>query len=171
MKQIEPPRWGGLLRSFMATADVVIQICCACCAKVFVLCRSCYRGQVYCDDACRKNGTRRRQRLARSRHQRTPEGRRDHRDRMRALRSRRRSPVTDGASQPPVDCAGQGAAVAPVAVGPAVPPPLCCAVCGRTGTYVGAFGRTGRRQRARPQAKRNPHRSWQPAIPWRISLA
>jgi len=58
---------------------------------VFWICRSCYRGQGYCRRSCRRVQRRRQLRAANRRHQRSPEGRLDHRDRQRAYRRRRRA--------------------------------------------------------------------------------
>ena len=70
------------------------------CGAPFVICRSCYRGQAYCNDRCRQKGRRQRRREANRRHQQTREGRLDHRDRQRAYRQRRREGrVTDTTSR------------------------------------------------------------------------
>ena len=70
------------------------------CGALFVICRSCYRGQAYCSERCRQKGRRQRRREANRRHQQTREGRLDHRDRQRAYRQRRREGrVTDTTSR------------------------------------------------------------------------
>jgi hypothetical protein len=73
---------------------------CAYCMVLFFLCRSCDRGQGYCGLRCRVQGRRRGLRAANARHQRSPEGRMDHRDRQRGYRARRRARVTDQGSAP-----------------------------------------------------------------------
>ncbi len=66
------------------------------CSALFWICRSCDRGQGYCSEDCRSAQRRRQRRAANRRHQRSPEGRADHRDRQRAYRERlRRVRVTD----------------------------------------------------------------------------
>lgn len=65
------------------------------CGGLFWICRSCDRGQRYCSPSCRHQARRRQLREANRRHQRSPEGRLDHRDRQRAYRARRRAGVTD----------------------------------------------------------------------------
>ncbi len=60
------------------------------CGVMFYICRSCYRGQVYCGDECRRRMRRQQRRRANRRHQQSREGRLDHRDRQRAYRERRR---------------------------------------------------------------------------------
>ena len=60
------------------------------CGAVFYICGSCYRGQTYCGDRCRAPAQRHHRRTANRRHQRSLEGRLDHRDRQRAYRARRR---------------------------------------------------------------------------------
>jgi hypothetical protein len=61
---------------------------CRACNAVFVICRSCDRGQRYCRPACRVAALREQRRRANRRHQHSPEGRLDHRDRQRAYRKR-----------------------------------------------------------------------------------
>lgn len=68
---------------------------CVWCGSVFFICRCCDRGHAYCGDECRRRGRARCLREARARHQRSPEGRADHRAAMRELRARRRGGVTD----------------------------------------------------------------------------
>jgi len=66
---------------------------CLGCQALFLICRSCYHGQVYCGDACRKRARAAQVIMARAKHQATPHGRDDHRDRNRALRGRS-APIT-----------------------------------------------------------------------------
>ena len=68
------------------------------CETVFTICSSCYRGQVYCGDACRGKARLRQRRRANEKHQKSPEGRLDHRDRQRVYRERCRLRVTDHTS-------------------------------------------------------------------------
>ena len=58
------------------------------CGVMFYICSSCYRGQVYCGDECRRRMRRQQMRVANRKHQDSPEGRLDHRDRQRAYRER-----------------------------------------------------------------------------------
>jgi hypothetical protein len=58
------------------------------CYAPFWICRPCDRGQQYCSSPCRASARREQQRLANRRHQQSPEGRLDHRDRQRAYRKR-----------------------------------------------------------------------------------
>jgi hypothetical protein len=61
---------------------------CVFCHALFVICRSCDRGQRYCNGWCRFSAWREQRRQANRRHQRSPEGRADHRDRQQAYRKR-----------------------------------------------------------------------------------
>ena len=61
---------------------------CRGCKAVFCICRSCDRGQRYCGPDCRLRVLRAQRRRAHRRHQNSPEGRLDHRDRQRAYRKR-----------------------------------------------------------------------------------
>lgn len=58
------------------------------CGARFFLCRACDRGQGYCSAFCRAQARTQQRRAARQRHQRSPAGRLDHRDRQRAYRRR-----------------------------------------------------------------------------------
>jgi hypothetical protein len=72
---------------------------CRACNAVFVICRSCDRGQRYCNPGCRVAALREQRRRANRRHQHSPEGRLDHRDRQREYRKRcARRRVTDTSS-------------------------------------------------------------------------
>ena len=57
------------------------------CPAVFYICGACYRGQAYCGARCRAPAQRQHRRDANARHQRSPEGRLDHRDRQRVYRA------------------------------------------------------------------------------------
>lgn len=61
---------------------------CRGCNAVFCICRSCDRGQRYCSPECRIPALRQQRRCANRRHQHSPEGRLDHRDRQREYRKR-----------------------------------------------------------------------------------
>ena len=56
------------------------------------------RRQAYCGDGCRKRAQLQQHRNANRKHQDSPEGRLDHRDRQRAYRERLRRRVTDATS-------------------------------------------------------------------------
>jgi len=77
---------------------------CPRCLRVFLICRSCDRGHVYCSRRCSERARRESLRIIRRRHARSPEGRLDTRDRQRAWRRRqallRRQTVTDPTSPP-----------------------------------------------------------------------
>lgn len=76
------------------------RICCSseCCA-IFFLCSRCDRGQLYCSLSCRHHARLHQRRCANRRHQQSPEGRLDHRDRQREYRQRRaQARVTDQGS-------------------------------------------------------------------------
>ena len=69
---------------------VWVQLLCrgAGCTTVFHICRSCYRGQAYCGNTCRKKAKVQQDRKAKKKHQDSWEGRLDHRDRQEAYRNR-----------------------------------------------------------------------------------
>lgn len=133
------------------------------CQAVFWICQHCDRGQCYCSPTCRDQARREQHRRANCRHQRSPEGRLDHRDRQREYRRRhcaRRAPeprVTDQGSlsiassvnMPEWDRPTRPAVVQrdPAAVlarhGPEDRPGtlLRCRICGRSGRFVDPFPR------------------------------
>jgi hypothetical protein len=70
------------------------------CLVVFFICTHCDRGHRYCSVRCRQHARIQQRRMANARHQQSPEGQLDHRDRQREYRCRRRTqlPVTDQSS-------------------------------------------------------------------------
>jgi hypothetical protein len=102
------------------------------------VCRCCDRGQRYCSERCRQKARREQRRAANRRHQRSPEGRLDHRDRQREYRRRlveRR--VTDQRSEAAV-CTPTLADLEVTAVQTVAGEVVCC-VCGRRGTLIDPF--------------------------------
>jgi len=77
----------GPLRARGAVAILLMRAC-RLCRQPFFLCPSCDRGHAYCSLPCRREGRARSLRAAGRRHQQSPEGRLDHRDRQRAYRTR-----------------------------------------------------------------------------------
>lgn len=107
------------------------------CRVVFYLCRSCDRGQGYCSERCREKSRRQQRRAANRRHQRSDEGRLDHRDRQREYRVRLVRRVTDQ---------GSGGGVCSPTLRPltewlfeAEAGEVFCRLCGRRGTLVDPF--------------------------------
>src|SRR5207249_1724039 len=72
---------------------------------VFYLCRHCDRGQRYCSSRFREKSRCLQRREANRRHQQTPDGRADHRDRQREYRQRLKTRVTDQSSLHSSPCA------------------------------------------------------------------
>ena len=70
-----------------ASGDALAQDC-RVCGLHFLLCRSCYRGQRYCSQVCRKEGYGRRRRTARARYDKSERGLQTHRLRSRRFRGR-----------------------------------------------------------------------------------
>jgi hypothetical protein len=126
------------------------------CHAVFFICAHCDRGHRYCSPGCSEQARLQQRRCANGRHQQSPEGRLDHRDRQREYRRRRQTPtrVTDQGSVPITSPAlferGPADAVEN-------PPPqswletqpvlwLRCRVCGRVGPFINPFPRIPRRR-------------------------
>lgn len=78
--------------------DALVVLACRRCGAPFFVCSKDYRGQAYCGNICRVAARVVSARAARMRHERSDEGRLDHRDRQRAYRMRLRARVTDHAS-------------------------------------------------------------------------
>jgi hypothetical protein len=124
------------------------------CHAVFFICAHCDRGQRYCSTPCRQHARARQRRCANSRHQQSPEGRLDHRDRQRDYRCRRRrtpSGVTDQASLSITSPASFECGPADARENPSAQQcwtesqpvlPLRCRICGRVGRLVDPFPRT-----------------------------
>jgi len=119
------------------------------CGQLFWICRHCDRGQRYCSATCRHQAYRQQRRLANRRHQQSPEGRLDHRDRQRQYRGRRiirvRLTVTDETSLRSTLCLRM-----PLEVARSTPVDpqsrsrwfsgwLRCIVCGRHGRFVDPY--------------------------------
>ena len=126
----------------------------------FFICTHCDRGHRYCSTQCREQARRQQRRSVNRRHQRSREGRLDHRDRQREYRCRRRqaqSSVTDQGSLPIVspasfDC-GKGDVVEhpPASQSGHERRPawwLRCRICGRTGLFIDPFPRIPQRRGA-----------------------
>lgn len=139
-----------------------LRVCHRCCAP-FWICRPCDRGQRYCSSQCRASARWEQHRQANRRHQQSPEGRLDHRDRQRAYRQRcapRR--VTDQSSPALVSSGNMrpwnfGLTQSAARIGPSTPqvgfralaawpraarelPPPRCVICGRWGIpVIGSF--------------------------------
>jgi hypothetical protein len=69
------------------------------CHSGFLLCRRCDHGDRYCSRKCRQEARRRSLSAGRLRHQRSEDGRLDHRDRNRVYRERRRRRVMEHRSE------------------------------------------------------------------------
>jgi hypothetical protein len=131
------------------------------CCAVFFLCSHCDRGQRYCSQACRQQARLRQRRCANRRHQQSPEGLLDHRDRQREYRRRQNLPsarVTDQGSLSITCPALFGCGEAPDSGGALLPPwPdkqsgsgvaqwLRCRICGRAGRFIDPYPRRPRRR-------------------------
>ena len=129
------------------------------CQAVFWICPHCDRGQRYCSPTCRAAARLQQRRCANCRHQRSPEGRLDHRDRQRAYRRRLllRARVTDQGSlsiSSPASSLGEPVAAILAELPnrsrahslPGWPDQrpgvrLCCRICGRAGRFIDPFPR------------------------------
>ena len=133
------------------------------CLAVFWLCLHCDRGQRYCSLACRNGARLRQRRRANLRHQRSPEGRLDHRDRQQAYRDRQsQRRVTDQGSvsitspassecEPVIVLAAAASTKSERTLRHARPETRpgvwqCCRICGRPGRLVDTSPRIFRRR-------------------------
>ena len=122
------------------------------CGVMFFICHSCYRGQAYCNDACRRKMRREQLRRANRRYQETTEARQDHRDRQRDYRQRRFGRVTDQSS---MGGCSWGSISEPLVTEPKSPTEeklddlskrerfrrIFCVICGRWGRFIDVFRR------------------------------
>jgi len=137
------------------------------CGAAFWICQCCDRGQRYCSERCRLKTRREQRREANRRHQKSEEGRLDHRDRQRAYRLRRApAGVTDHSRSAPdgADSISGPESILEAALAAAGnrpeeeldanqaiiacdrrsrPATIRCIVCGRAGTFVDPFRRWG----------------------------
>ena len=127
------------------------------CHAIFFICTHCDRGHRYCSDQCRQQARRQQRRCANSRHQQSPEGRLDHRDRQREYCRRRQaqSRVTDQGSLSITSPASFDCGWADAVKHPPAPrswqeiQPLLwlrCRICGRTGRFIDPFPRIPQRR-------------------------
>jgi hypothetical protein len=111
-------------------------VSCRRCARIFYICRSCWRGQAYCCEACRQACRREAHRQAQKKYRQTLKGREAHRqaERRRRMQDKQKS-VADASSTPALehDKLPQDA--------PFIDP--CCHFCGARGTVVPHFPRRG----------------------------
>lgn len=108
------------------------------CGAMFCVCRPCDRGQRYCSERCRDKSRRGQRRAANRRHQQSPEGRLDHRDRQREYRRRLVVVrVTDQGSERQVDFSNLPSPSALVLDRSGSE--VVCRVCGRKGTLIDPF--------------------------------
>jgi hypothetical protein len=107
------------------------------CGAVFYVCRSCDRGQRYCSEQCREKSRREQRRAANRRHQRSDEGRLDHRDRQREYRLRLVGRVTDQGSGGEA-CSPTLRSLTEWPFEP-VAGAVFCRLCGRRGTLIDPF--------------------------------
>jgi len=122
------------------------------CRAMFFVCSHCDRGHRYCSASCRSAARCRQRRCANRRHQQSPEGRLDHRDRQRQYRERRaRARVTDQGSlsitcPASSDCGTVAVAahrfrhaLIPLRPETRTGVRLRCRICGRAGRFIDPF--------------------------------
>jgi len=128
------------------------------CRAVFFICSHCDRGHRYCSAECSAQARVEQRRRANRRHQQSPEGQLDHRDRQRDYRRRCRQPqphVTDQGSLSITSPASSDCGPADAVNDPPPPPSppeaqpvlwLRCRICGRAGRFIDPFPRIPRRR-------------------------
>ncbi len=117
--------------------SLLIQLTCRCCSLVFYLCRRCYRGQVYCCAACRKQTQHKSHNASQKRYRRTEKGREAHRQAER----RRRLGKTETVKKTMDDEGTTPTPIHDILLTIALnSTPMCCS-CGCSGTVVTHFPR------------------------------
>lgn len=115
----------------------LIRICCRWCHCCFLLCRSCYRGHVYCSQACRKAGRRHSLNQAQRRYRKTQKGKKSHMESENRRRYGKQRPCVkkmDDHTSSPRRIVPSMDACRPLLMG-------TCYFCGRKGWIVDAFER------------------------------
>jgi hypothetical protein len=117
---------------------LLIQIKCRTCLLIFYLCRSCYRGHVYCGEPCRKIAKRDAHRIAQSKYRTSEKGRKANRiaQRRRRIKKNKKN-VADRGSISSFTCA----IMHPLTL----PGEIKCRFCGISGRVVERFPRRGYR--------------------------
>jgi hypothetical protein len=140
-----------------AHGEVVLrQRPCLGCQALFLICEHCDRGHRYCSLECRHQARLQQRRRANRRHQQSPEGRLDHRDRQRQYRERcGQARVTDQGSLSIV-CPALSTCGEKNRSGGGLLPRwpesqswglwLRCRICGRVGRLVDSFPRIFRKR-------------------------
>lgn len=117
---------------------LLIQIKCRTCLLIFYLCRSCYRGHVYCGEPCRKIAKRDAHQIAQSKYRTSEKGRKANRIRQRRMRIKKNEKsVADRGSISSFTCA--------IIVPLTLPGEVVCRFCGISGRVVERFPRRGYR--------------------------
>lgn len=123
---------------------LLIHIECRRCAQHFYVCRSCWRGQAYCCQQCRKAAQREARRKAQKKYRQTPKGKETHRLQERNRRLRQYEKTMDDATTNPD-------MIHDIVLSKPIDTASCCHFCGKIGHIVDFFpwreyaGRSARR--------------------------
>jgi len=139
------------------------EVQCRWCGKVFCVCQSCWRGQAYCSDGCRRAAKRNAHREAQRKYRKTEKGKKAHREaenRHRMGLSKKNKKSVDDASSTLHSSAGKIQRCAELSETDqlewgATPLPRMgrCHFCGSPGIIVDRFVRRG-------YGKQNYRRKW-----------
>lgn len=130
---------------------VLREVKCHWCDIFFCVCWSCWRGQAYCSDKCRRAGRCHAHRMAQKRYRETAEGKRTHREAERRRRIRRAKKTVDDRGSTPISA---GCKIESSDTEPAMKSENSyervgvgnkgwCHFCGALGTIVNKFARRG----------------------------
>lgn len=109
---------------------------CKWCSRSFDVCRSCWRGQIYCCDECREAAQMASHRKAQQQYRLTAKGKTAHRQAERRRRLRQHKKTMDDASSTPHPTYDTPSKKLTYPVG-------CCHFCGRRGLVMDHFPRRG----------------------------
>jgi hypothetical protein len=109
--------------------------CKRCLFELFI-CRSCWRGQAYCSQACRQAAQKESHCIAQQKYRQTEKGKEAHRQQEKRRRLRNSKKTVDDASSTP------GLAHDNVCANLLFTTP-CCSFCGKTGQVIDHFPRQG----------------------------
>jgi len=117
--------------------DVLLkQIQCRHCGRIFYVCWRCWRGQLYCADACRQLSRRQSHLEAQRRYRQTDRGREAHREAERKRRMKENEKIVDDEGSTPRKACGRRGRSWPENT-------VRCRFCGLAGTVVAQFPRRG----------------------------
>ena len=109
------------------------EITCRCCGLFFYVCQSCWKGQLYCCDYCRRETRRKQHNASQKRYRDTEKGKKSHREDEKKRRKKQKSEKT-------MDDRGSTVVSGDdIESKQVLHTSQCCHFCGKSGTVVSEF--------------------------------